>query len=98
MRLSALPTSAIVPLYMRVCWLTPLVLRVVLVLLAVLVLVLADMGGETIFLALSGITGPASVTPYRAGGVHGVLVGEALMKADDAAVAIEALRTAPASM
>ena len=52
--------------------------------------------GGTIFLALSGITGPESVTPFRAAGLHGVLVGEALMRSEDPGAAVEALRTAPA--
>ena len=55
-----------------------------------------DMAGETIFLALSGITGPESVSPYRKAGLHGVLVGEALMRAEDPGAAIDGLRTAPA--
>lgn len=55
-----------------------------------------DKDGDTIFLALSGITGPSSVSPYRTAGLHGVLVGEALMRADDVAAAIEGLRTVSA--
>ena len=54
------------------------------------------MAGGTIFLALSGITGPESVTPFRAAGLHGVLVGEALMRSEEPGVLVEALRTAPA--
>ena len=55
-----------------------------------------DMAGGTIFLALSGITGAESVTPFRAAGLHGVLVGEALMRSKEPEVLVEALRTAPA--
>jgi indole-3-glycerol phosphate synthase len=53
-----------------------------------------DMGEDTIFLALSGISGPESVLPYREAGLHGVLVGEALMRAADPAEALAALRNA----
>ena len=51
-------------------------------------------GEGAIFLALSGITGPESVAPYRDAGVGGVLVGEALMRAEDPAAASAALRGA----
>jgi hypothetical protein len=37
----------------------------------------------SLVLALSGISGPADVARYRAAGVQGVLVGEALMRAPD---------------
>ena len=59
-------------------------------------LCIADMGGATIFLALSGITGPESVSPYKSAGVHGVLVGEALMRSEDPMALVDAMRTAPA--
>ena len=38
---------------------------------------------DTIICALSGISGPADVKTYKESGVGGVLVGEALMRADD---------------
>lgn len=38
---------------------------------------------ETIICALSGISGPKDVEPYKKSGVGAVLVGEALMKHDD---------------
>ncbi|KAJ1985861.1 anthranilate synthase / indole-3-glycerol phosphate synthase [Dimargaris cristalligena] len=42
--------------------------------------------------ALSGITGPADVAAYKASGsIHAVLVGEALMRADDKAAFIKSL-------
>lgn len=40
---------------------------------------------ETILCALSGISGPKDVTPYQQSGVGAVLVGEALMRAQDTA-------------
>ena len=38
---------------------------------------------DTIVCALSGISGPADVEAYKANGVRGILVGEALMRASD---------------
>ena len=38
---------------------------------------------DTIVCALSGISGPADVEAYKANGVRGILVGEALMRAPD---------------
>ena len=40
---------------------------------------------DTILCALSGISGPQDVKPYQQAGVGAVLVGEALMKAEDTA-------------
>lgn len=46
---------------------------------------------ETILCALSGIAGPSDVTPYQQSGVGAVLVGEALMRAQDTAKFISEL-------
>ncbi|KXT00690.1 hypothetical protein AC578_8251 [Pseudocercospora eumusae] len=46
---------------------------------------------ETILCALSGIAGPKDVLPYQQAGVGAVLVGEALMRAHDAAKFISEL-------
>lgn len=46
---------------------------------------------ETIVCALSGISGPNDVVAYEKNGVGAVLVGEALMRADDTAAFIENL-------
>ena len=46
---------------------------------------------ETIVCALSGIAGPKDVAPYQKNGVGAVLVGEALMRANDTAVFIREL-------
>lgn len=45
-----------------------------------------------LFVAESGITSPSDVSALRAAGVDAVLVGEALMRAPDKAVALAALR------
>jgi len=47
-----------------------------------------------VLLALSGIKGRVDVQGYRASGVHGVLVGEALMRAPDPRLMIASLRGA----
>jgi anthranilate synthase/indole-3-glycerol phosphate synthase/phosphoribosylanthranilate isomerase len=47
-----------------------------------------------VLLALSGIQNRVDVQGYRASGVHGVLVGEALMRAPDPRVMIASLRGA----
>lgn len=52
----------------------------------------ADPTTEPVLLALSGIKGRRDVQGYRAGGVHGVLVGEALMRAPDPTALISSLR------
>ncbi|KAF2721915.1 hypothetical protein K431DRAFT_284362 [Polychaeton citri CBS 116435] len=48
-------------------------------------------GSEVTLCALSGISGPQDVEPYRKAGVGAVLVGEALMRADDTAAFISEL-------
>lgn len=60
---------------------------------------------ETVLCALSGIAGPSDVLPYQENGVGAVLVGEALMRAQDTAKFIaellggdeSAIRTKPRS-
>lgn len=55
-------------------------------------------GGETVLVALSGITGRESVEGYLKEGVQGLLVGESLMRAKEPRVFIEELLgLAPAS-
>jgi anthranilate synthase/indole-3-glycerol phosphate synthase/phosphoribosylanthranilate isomerase len=46
---------------------------------------------DTIVCALSGISGPQDVEPYKKNGVKAVLVGEALMRAEDTAAFIAEL-------
>ncbi|KMU86138.1 anthranilate synthase component 2 [Coccidioides immitis H538.4] len=46
---------------------------------------------STIVWALSGISGPKDVEAYRANGVKGVLVGEALMQAEDTSAFVQNL-------
>lgn len=50
---------------------------------------------DTILCALSGITGPHDVVAYRKNGVGAVLVGEALMRANDTAIFVRDLLGEP---
>lgn len=52
---------------------------------------LRQQGGETVLVALSGITGRESVESYLKEGVQGLLVGESLMRAKEPRVFIEEL-------
>lgn len=52
---------------------------------------IAKGNSDVILLALSGITGPSDVVKYRSEGIHGVLVGESLMRAPDATAFIKEL-------
>lgn len=44
---------------------------------------MSNVPSDTVVCALSGISGPKDVEPYRKNGVRAVLVGEALMRADN---------------
>lgn len=60
---------------------------------------LMDMKGEdAIVAALSGISGPKDVETYTKGGVDAVLVGEALMRAENTAAFVEELLGSPKTM
>lgn len=60
---------------------------------------LMDMKGkDTIVAALSGISGPKDVETYTKGGVDAVLVGEALMRAENTAAFVEELLGSPKTM
>ena len=54
-------------------------------------------GGQTVLVALSGITGRESVEGYLKEGVQGLLVGESLMRAKEPRIFIEELLGLPAS-
>lgn len=54
-------------------------------------------GGQTVLVALSGITGRESVEGYLKEGVQGLLIGESLMRAKEPRVFIEELLGLPAS-
>lgn len=52
---------------------------------------------DAALLALSGITGPADVAPFKAAGAEGLLVGEALMRSSDPRGAIGELLAPPSA-